>query len=262
MKALLRNQIRENILKMAEAGQRLDGRKFDAFRDVKVELNPIEKADGSAKVTVGKSTVIAGVIVGTGTPYPDTPDKGALSVNSEFLPLADPTFESGRPSDESIELSRVVDRGVRESKAIDMEKLVIEKGKHVHMVFIDLWVLDSDGNLIDAAGIAAIAALLNTKYRKVKIVDDAVELQKDRIPLPVAEQPVPVTTVKIGNSLFVDAIGEEEDAMDARITITTRKDGAICAMQKGEEGVFTQAEIETAIQSSIKNGKDIRKLLK
>ncbi len=259
MNKLLESQIKENILKMAEAGKRLDGRKIDEYRELKIETGVLDKADGSARVTLGKTQIMVGVIVGVGTPYPDTPKEGALSVNSEFLPLADPTFESGRPSDASIELSRVVDR---ESKAIDREKLVLVEGEHVYMVYIDVWVIDSDGNLIDAAGIAAIAALLNAKHRKVKIVDEKAEFQEERIALPIQEQPVPVTTIKIGDKLLVDAINDEETAMDARITVTTRKDGSICAMQKGEEGFFMQEEIEQAIKSSIAKGKEIRKLLK
>lgn len=262
MSKLLKNQIREDVLRMAAAGTRIDGRKLDEYREISIEPGVIERADGSARVKIGKTHIIAGVIVGVGTPYPDTPDKGALSVNSEFLPLASPNFESGRPSDASIELSRVVDRGIRESKAIEMEKLVIVEGEHVHMVYIDVWVLDSDGNLIDAAGIAALAALLNAKHRKVKIVDDKPELQKERTQLPVQEQPVPVTTVKIGDKLFLDVNSTEEDALNARITIATRTDGAICAMQKGGEGTFSEGELEQAVRYSIEKGKEIRKLLK
>lgn len=262
MRKLLENQIKAHVLELAAAGKRMDGRKLDEGRTPQIEIGIIERADGSAKVTMGKTQIIAGVIVGKGTPYPDTPNKGALSVNSELLPCADSSFESGRPSDESIELSRVVDRGIRESEAIDMEKLCIVEGEHVYMVYVDLWVLDSDGNLIDAAGTAALAALLNTKHRKVKIVDDVAELQEERVQLPIQEKPVPVTTVKIGDKLFLDTTSEEEDALDSRITVSTDTKGAIRAMQKGGEGTFTQAEIETAIKYSEARGKEIRKLLK
>ena len=262
MKTFLQNQIRENILRLAEAGTRLDKRKPEEYRNLKIETSVLDKCDGSAKVYLGDTEIMVGVVVGLGTPYPDTPAEGAMAVNAELLPLANEKFESGPPRENSIELARVVDRGIRESKLIDRGKLCIKEGEHVRMVFIDMWVLNADGNLIDAAGIASLAALLNTKMKKVKLVDEKPELQEDREQLPLNDVlPVPVTTIKVGDRLLLDATGEEEDAMDARITVSTRKDGAVCAMQKGDEGFFTEAEIAKAIDYSIAKGKEIRKLL-
>jgi len=79
--------------------------------------------------------------------------------------MASPRFESGPPNEESIEVARVIDRGIRESGAIDTKKLLIEENL-VWIVFIDVHVLDHDGNLIDAGGIASMAALLNTRLPK------------------------------------------------------------------------------------------------
>jgi len=98
-----------------------------------------------------------------GEPYPDTPEQGAMSTAVELIPLASPDFESGPPRANAIELSRVVDRGIRESKFIDLEKLCIESGEKVWIVFIDIHVLDYDGNLFDACSLAASAALLSAK---------------------------------------------------------------------------------------------------
>ncbi|MFH1787151.1 MAG: exosome complex protein Rrp42 [archaeon] len=259
---LLAPIMRENVLRLLNDNLRMDGRKADEFRVIELQAPILDKPSGSALVKMGKTTVMAGVQIELGTPYPDTPDEGALSVNSEFLPLADPEFEGGRPSDESIELSRVVDRGIRESKAIDMSKLVIESGKHVWMVYVDLWVLDSDGSLIDAAGIAALAALMNAKVKSAKVVGDKVEVGEDSKPLPLKDHPVPCTVIKVGDKLVLDSTRAEEQGMDCRITVTTRADGAICAMQKGLAGSFTQEEIAKAIDYSVERGKQVRKLLK
>ena len=259
---LLAPNLKENVLRLLQDNLRMDGRKIDEFRDITIEAPALDKAAGSALVQIGKSKIMAGVQIALGTPYPDSPEKGALSVNTEFLPLADVNFESGRPSDASIELARVVDRGIRESKTIDMTKLCIEPGKHVWMVYVDLWVLNADGSLIDTAGIAALAALMNAKMPKAKMVKGEVEISEDTVPLPLQEAPVPCTTVKIADKLLIDTTRAEERAMDARITVTTNKDGAVCAMQKGETGTFTEEEILKAIESSMARGKNVRKLLK
>ena len=143
--------------------KRTDGRKIDEFRKINIETGVIEKAEGSARVKLGNTEVIAGIKLDVGEPFPDKPDEGVLMVGAELSPLASPEFETGPPSETAIELARVVDRGIRESKAIETEKLVIKSKEKVWMVFADIHILNHDGNLIDASGISVMAALLNSK---------------------------------------------------------------------------------------------------
>jgi exosome complex component RRP42 len=97
----------------------------------------------------------------------DTPNDGVLTVNAELAPIASPSFETGPPDENSVELARIVDRGIRESKMIDTEKLCIEPGKKVFVVFVDIYVLNHDGNLIDASAISALSALLTSKMTRL-----------------------------------------------------------------------------------------------
>ena len=69
-----------------------------------------------------KQRFLCGVKVGTGEPFEDTPNDGVLTVNAELVPVASPNFEPGPPNEDSIELARVVDRGISESHAIDNDK--------------------------------------------------------------------------------------------------------------------------------------------
>ena len=100
---------RDHMLKLIEEGKRLDGRGVTDVREIKVVTNVIESADGSARVKMGKTEVIAGVKIIPGTPFPDTPDVGVLTTGAELIPMAHPTFESGPPGEDAIELARVVD---------------------------------------------------------------------------------------------------------------------------------------------------------
>jgi len=243
---------REYLQKISTEGNRIDGRKFDEFRELRVTTNFVPRAEGSAEVRLGNSRVLVGVKIEEGEPFPDTPNSGILTTNSELLPMASPTFESGPPNEDSIELARVVDRGIRESKMIDLEKLVIEPGKKVWVVFVDIHVLDFDGNLIDASAIGAVAALIESKVPASKIgLSD--------FPLPINHVPVMVTSAKIGSSLVVDPNLEEEEVATARISVSTDENGNIVAMQKGLGGSITEEELFIAIDNSIKVGKDIRK---
>lgn len=127
--AMITRVKQREIAQLIAKGKRLDGRGLNDYREIKVEQGIIERAEGSAKVLLGKTEVMVGVKIETGQPFSDTPNEGVLTVNAELVPLASPTFEPGPPDENSIELARIVDRGIRESKAIDLEKLCIEPGK-------------------------------------------------------------------------------------------------------------------------------------
>ena len=248
------------VRKIVEEGMRIDSRKFDETRPIKIETNVIKTAEGSARVLIGNTHVLVGVKMSVGEPFSDMPNEGVLIVNAELVPVASPTFEPGPPNEDSIELARVVDRGIRESHCIDLESLCIQEGKEVWMINVDIHVLDHDGNLIDASAMGAIAALLTAKvpkYENGKVNPDV--LEKD---LPVRDVPVAITTVKISDKLLIDCNAEEENALDARVTLATNEKGEICAAQKGGDGYFTTEEIEKAIDLSILKGKEIRKLIK
>lgn len=265
--SMKKNYVIETIRKaqMAEVlakGKRLDGRALDEHRPLKIQTGLIQKANGSSRVTLGNTEVIAGVKVATGTPFPDTPDKGLLVVNAEILPLSSSYAEPGPPSEDAIELARVVDRGIRESEMVDMTKLCLIPGKTVITVFVDVNIMNVDGNLFDATSYAVVAALRTAKMKKYKVKDDKVEDTGEMVPVPAGRIPVSVTTARIGDVLLVDPASEEEGAMDMRITITTDDDGNVVASQKGEASTITPAQVLQAVDTSLKVGKEIRKQIK
>jgi exosome complex component RRP42 len=254
---ILRNQY---ILDLASKGSRMDKRKEDEFRNIEIEINPITNAEGSARVRIGKTETVAGVKMGVGEPFSDKPDAGVLMTGAEFSPLASADFETGPPREDAIELARVVDRGIRESGMIDTKKLCIKKGEKVWMVFVDIQIINHGGNLIDCASIAAVTALLNAKMPKFdgETVEFGTRTSKS---LPVTCKPVAVTLCKMGSKLIVDCSIEEEDASVARLTVTTKDNGNISAIQKGGSAPLSVEEIENALETSVKKGKEIRKLI-
>jgi exosome complex component RRP42 len=262
MASLMVSRIREKrIAQLISKGKRLDGRELTSYREIQVESGLIERAEGSARVRLGKTEVLVGIKIDVGEPFPDTPNEGVLTVNAELVPLASPTFEPGPPDENSIELARVVDRGIRESKAIVVEELCVEPGKKVFIVFVDIYVLNYDGNLIDASTLAALAALLNTKMSNYEIKEGEIKIKPGYKPLPIRNYPVEVTFAKMTDKLIVDPSLEEEQVMDARLTIAIEKDGKICAIQKGGYGYFTVEQLFEASKIAIHKAKEIRKIV-
>ena len=250
----------ERIREYFNEGKRFDGRKLDEFREISIETGVSKNAEGSARVRIGKTEVLVGIKMDVSEPYPDSQDKGNLMVNSELLPLSSPRFESGPPHFESIELARVIDRGIRESKFIELEKLCIKEGEKVWTVFIDIYSINDDGNLLDAAGIGAIAALKSAripKYNEETGKTQFGEWTNKNIPLS-KEIPISITVHKVGNSLILDPSKEEEDISETRITVASC-DGIIHSMQKGNPKELTVEEFNNMLDLIEKAEREIAK---
>lgn len=279
--------IKKNYLyKLAEQQKRLDGRKFDEYRSISIETGFISKAEGSARVKIGNTQVVAGVKMDIGDPYPDTPNEGVMTTAAELIPLASPDFEAGPPREDAIELARVVDRGIRESKVIKLEQLCLIPGEKIWIIFIDIHIIDYDGNLFDAASLAALAALYNARIPIDRLEDD-IRLEFERTlqesglhpieelvknnngeeekqtlyPIPMREPPISCTFAKFNNAVVVDPSLDEEDIAEARLTVATDSKGAIRAMQKGLKGSFSLDEIKKIIKDSFVTGNALRKQL-
>jgi len=256
------NKMDEHLLQAITADARTGGRKKVDYRDISIEYGVIKSAEGSAKLTIGDTVVIAGVKMSLEKPYADTADQGNLMVNVELLPLSSNKFESGPPSLTAIELARVTDRGIRESHAIDTKKLCVKKGEAVWAVIVDICTVNAAGNLFDACSLAAIAAIKNTKFPVVE--DLGGENQKVNYKehteetLPLQSTPIGVTVCKMGNNLVVDPSEEEEVLIEGRLTVTSDENGTICAMQKGGDAVFTIKEVEQIFDIALENAKMLR----
>jgi len=243
-------------LELIQNGKRIDERKFEEFREISVETGVVSTAEGSARVKLGETEVLAGVKLNIGTPFGDTPEEGTLMVNAEFTPLASPDFEAGPPSEDAVELARVVDRGIRESDTIDLKKLAITPGEKVWVVFIDIHIINNGGNILDAAALAAIAALHNAKIPKIE--EDKVVRGEFSGNLPVLYKPINISVCKIGNEFILDPTIEEENVLDARLSISVRDDDKICALQKQGRKELLFNDVEKMLDLAIAKTKEIR----
>ncbi|MFP3162000.1 MAG: exosome complex protein Rrp42 [Acidilobus sp.] len=254
----------ESLINMLKRGLRSDQRDLVSPRNITIEVGVIEKANGSALVKLGKTQVMVGIKIEPGRPFPDTPDEGVLQVNSELVPMASPVFEPGPPDENAIELARVIDRSLRDPKAIDLKSLVIRPGEKAWVVWVDVYVLDYDGNYFDASMLGVMAALMNTKlpeYEETESGELIVHRDKLTTPLKLNKRVVLVTTAKIGDYIVVDPNLDEELIADARLTLAFDEEGNIVGAQKSSIGGYTRSELSRAIEVSRKASQIYFKLL-
>ena len=256
MVELVPSLLKQELANLAANGQRIDGRGQWDSREIVLETDCLYNAEGSAKVTWGGTIVYAGVKFEVREPWPDRPTQGSLMCGAELRPVAGIKYEAGPPSAESIELGRVVDRGIRESGCIDMDSLCIIPGEKVLGVMIDIHVLSDQGNIFDAAGLAAITAL-----RTAIVPAERFDIGED-YPLSVSKTPTMCTFTRVGGRYVLDANMEEELGGEERIHITLAEEGHLHSLQKGLKGTFTPTEFAEILEVAQNRCAELANLVK
>eukprot|EP00741_Cyanophora_paradoxa_P014290 tig00020780_g13782.t1 len=265
MKEALSKIERDFILQaLREGGQRLDGRRPFDYRKIRITFGT---DTGLAEVQLGQTRVTAVVSAEIVEPYPDRPTEGFLSFNVELSPMAHPSFEPGRPSEFAVELGRIIERGLREARAIDTEGLCIVAGKKVWSVRCDMHVMDHGGNLIDCTQLALVLALLHFRRPVVSVVGESVMVyatnEREPIPLTLHHVPLSVTFAffEDGEQVVVDPSTKEELAADGRMTITMNAQREICCVQKSGGSAITAEQMIRCVKIAAVKVSEISKIV-
>lgn len=261
------NLTRVYLQKLFKANKRFDGRGLLDLKDIIIEYGVSNKSEGSARVRLGTTEVIAGVKLDVGEPYPDSPDRGNLVVSGDLLPLASPRFEPGPPGFDGIEGPRLIDRLVRESGIIDLEKLCIKEGEKAWTVYIDVYPINDNGALIDASSIACVAALHNALLPELTSEGTVDRDKKGKKKLPLREGMIPLsfTFYKMGDALLLHPTREEEEACETKITLgLSMWDGTLMinSCQKGWPTTITRDEISRILEVLPEKYDELMKKLK
>tara|TARA_B110000263_G_C15311360_1_gene513511 strand:- start:2423 stop:3202 length:780 start_codon:yes stop_codon:yes gene_type:complete len=247
--------LRAHLSELSGKNARIDGRTQWEGRKLEVEHSVLPRAEGSARVRMGDTIVLAGVKFQLMQPYPDRPNQGGLMCSADVRPIAGRHWEAGPPSPEAIELGRVVDRGIRESGCIDVDSLCIIPGEKAWQVILDLFAVSDDGNLFDAFALAGIVAL-----RNAILPAERFEVGKD-YPLPVSKTPIMCSYHKVGGRFVYDACAREELGGDERIHITLGDDDNVHSLQKGLKGIFSTEEFTEIMTNAQGRTKELRKIV-
>lgn len=261
------------IRKALSSGMRLDGRLFNEFRDVELNLYRGE-SNSSAEVQIGNTRVFCNVHGQIAIPYPDRPTEGILQFGAQLSQGAESVGLS------HIEIVRLLERCIRESEAIDTESLCIVGGEKVWLISCEIRVIDFSGNVLDAAIMAAMGALRAFRKPEISIVGKSssssgqliIHSSDEREPLPLALHhtplavsigvfksiPSPLASDKSSSSssstvLIGDPDATEERAMDGALTISINTHHELCAVHKpGGVGIHAETILEATKMAAIR----------
>lgn len=232
---------------------RADGRGRLHFRPFSIEPGVIPQANGSARVRLGGTHIIASVKAELGAPAPARPGHGHLHVSVDCAPQIVSTAADQDPDLLALDLSRALHRCLLggasgAGAALHLPTLALVPGKLCWALHVDALVLGADGNLLDCAAVAVRAALADTGVPKVDVVSteggagggevEVVDVD-DGDPegfarLDAARVPLVVTLTKVGKDYFVDASAAEEQAQQASasVSVAVTPEGRIAGVVK------------------------------
>lgn len=152
------------LSRFLDSSIREDGRTLSEFRQATLALGSISTSDGSAFVRVGNTSCIAAVKAEIAVPQLSRPREGYLIPNVELPVVCSSKFKPGAPADEAQGLTSRLLALLNTSNALNREQLCIEQGKAVWCLYLDISFICFDGNAMDAAVFAAVAALSDSEY--------------------------------------------------------------------------------------------------
>ncbi|XP_061396625.1 exosome complex component RRP45 [Musca vetustissima] len=253
------------IIQAIKQNQRLDGRKNDEFRSIKINYGA---EWGSVLVALGETKVLAQVSSELGEPKATRPNEGIFHINVELGPMAAPHFEAGRNCELTVQLNRTLERTFKDSKCLDLESLCITAEERVWILRVDLNVLNHEGNLIDCCSIATLCALMHFRRPEVSIVEDDVIIhtaaEKEPQPMVMHHYPVCVSycTFDEGSIAVADPTVIEERTSESQMIFGINSFRELCCLNLGGSSLTSSALLLQCSKRAAKHAKYVVELVK
>lgn len=217
-------------------GKRLDGREPEQLRDIKMEMDIVTQANGSAKVSFGKTTAIASVH-GPRELYPrflQEAETGIIRCRYNMAPFSVDDRKSPGPDRRSTELSKVIRTAFEPVIFLeDFPRVVIDG-------FIE--VIQADGST-RVTGINALSLALASAG------------------IPMKDLVTACSVGKIDDTLIVDLNGEEDNNSEVDMAVAmlpTKK--LITLLQM--DGIITREEFSKLLKLAEESCEKIYQLQK
>ena len=214
-----------------EQGLRVDGRKPNELRPIKIDVGVLEKADGSAYIEWGRNKILVAVY-GPREAHPRhlaLPDKALFRCRYHMAPFSTEERKNPAPSRREVELSKVIREAL---EPIVFTELYPKTGIDV---FIE--VLQSDGGT-RCAGITATS---------IALADAGI---------PIKDLVVACAAGKVDGQVVLDLNDVEDQKGEADVPVAMiPRTGEITLLQM--DGILTPEEFEKALGIAIEGCKQV-----
>ncbi|XP_064477474.1 exosome complex component RRP45-like [Ornithodoros turicata] len=226
---------RDFVRNTVSEGKRVDGRTARENRPVRIEFG-LDR--GCCIASLEKTKVLAQVSSELTTPKLGRPNEGYLVVNFELSPMAAPNFEPGRLGDYGVEIGRLLERCIHDSRCVDLESLCLVNGEKVWQIRVDVQVLNHCGNVCECASVATIAALLHARIPNVTIEGNEITVHNTRdsvaVPIHMHHHPYCVSFAfyESGGEILADPTELEEKIADGILTVGANGRQEVCVLHQ------------------------------
>ncbi|CAN8241046.1 unnamed protein product [Cochlearia groenlandica] len=262
---------------------RPDGRPLCKARDTIVNLGLVSSADGSALAKIGSTTMLAAIRMEVMTPSTDSPDQGCIAIEFHMPPICSPTVRPGRPADDAPVISKRLSDTILSCGMIDLKELCLVSGKAAWMGYLDIYCLDADGSLFDAALLSAVAAFTNLQIPVVALNDNGrivampgegeqensnasinnkEAVNKEKRKLTLKNIPFSLTCILHKSYILGDPTAEEESIMDTLVTVVLDSSDRMVSFYKSGGNVLAYSSaIKSCVELARKRGKELKTIL-
>ncbi|KAG2687125.1 hypothetical protein I3843_09G038400 [Carya illinoinensis] len=255
---------------------RPDGRPLGRARDTTIALGAVTSADGSALAKIGSTTMLAAVKMEVMTPSMESPDEGCIAIDFHMPPICSPIVRPGRPAEAAPVVSKQLSDTISSSGMINLKELSLVSGKAAWMAYLDIYCLDADGALFDAALLSAVAALFHLQIPAVSLNDDGKivvseedggklekePVNKEKRKLTLRSIPFSLTCILHKNYILADPTSEEEAIMETLVTVVLDSSSQLISLYKpgGAVLAYTSA-VQDCIALTRQRVRELQKIL-
>ncbi|KAL9361462.1 hypothetical protein Peur_044247 [Populus x canadensis] len=243
---------------------RPDARPLGRARDTTLALGAVASAHGSALAKIGSTTMLAAIKMEVMTPSTESPEEGSIAIDFHMPPICSPIVRPGRPAEAAPVISKQLSDTISSSGMINLKELSLVSGKAAWMAYLDIYCLDADGALFDAALLSAVGAFSHLQIPIVslnddgKIVliseeDDGTKLEeepvnKEKRKLTLSSIPFSLTCILHKNYILADPTAEEESIMETLVTVVLDSSSRLVSFYKPGGPVLAQT---SAVQDCV-----------
>ncbi|KAF9268876.1 ribosomal protein S5 domain 2-like protein [Marasmius fiardii PR-910] len=256
---------KEFLFSALKESLRLDGRLPLEMRSPEITFS---EELGIVECALGKTRVLANLGAKMVKPPPERPFEGFITIHSELSPMASSEYELGRPSEEEVTITRMLDKVIRRSDTVDKESLCIQAGQRVWHLRLTIHCLADSGNLLDCSCLAALIALKHFRKPEVEVIGDEVTVHppSSRAPLPLSLHPTPYCfTFAFFNDtslpIVLDPNQLEQRLSGGTMSIALNAQRELCVVQKSGGVPLAPDDVLKIVNVAVERAKELDALV-